>query len=396
GSVGIGIINPVAPFLVAQYVDDASAVGMTLGWLVSIYAICQFIAAPGLGALSDRFGRRPILLICLLGSAVGYLLMGIGGALWVIFLGRIVDGITGGDISVIYAYIADITPPQDRSKFYGWVGAVFGIGFIIGPFLGGMAAKFGIAVPLYLAAAITFANVLYGLVAMPESLAHARRTASIQATELNPFALLANIFSIQPLRWLLLAVFLYSLPFAALQSNLGLFAKDSLGWDAAAIGLIFGLVGITDIIVQGLLLERLIRRFGETRVVLGGLLGELVSYFLIAASVYLASPVPLVAGTILFAMGDGLLGPSMTGLISRRAGARSQGMVQGGNQSIQSLARIIGPLLGGYIYDAWGHTSPYLGGAVIILLTVLMMVVTVPTVESTTLSTGEPSEAVTH
>jgi len=381
GSMGIGLLNPVAPFLVSRYISDPSTIGIALGWLTSAYAICQFIAAPGLGALSDRFGRRPILLICLLGSAVGYLFMGIGGALWVLFVGRIIDGITGGNISVAYAYIADVTPPQQRGKFYGWVGAVFGVGFIIGPALGGLVAKFGIEAPLYLASAVTFANVLYGLVAMPESLSKADRTPSIRVSQLSPFGILAKVFAIPQLRWLLVAMFLYSLPFAALQSNLGLFAKDSLNWDATTTGGIFALVGITDIVVQGLLLEQLIKRFGEGRVAIGGLFAEIVGYLLIAAVVLVHSAVPLFAGTIIFAMGDGLLGPSLTGLISRGAGRRSQGMVQGGSLSIQSVARIIGPLLGGELYDVLGHTSPYLAGAVIVVIAILVIGTAIPALD---------------
>src|SRR5258708_6982174 len=390
GSMGIGLLNPVAPFLVARYTNDSANAGIILGWLTSVYAICQFIAAPGLGALSDRFGRRPILLICVLGSAVGYLVMGIGGALWVLFMGRIIDGITGGNISVAFAYIADITPPGQRGKFYGWIGAVFGVGFILGPALGGLVARLGIEAPLYVAAAVTFANVLYGLVAMPESLSAAQRTTSIRIAQLNPLSILREVFNIPQLRWLFIAIFLYSLPFAALQTNLGLFAKDSLNWDATATGAIFAFVGITDIVVQGLLLQQLINRFGESRVVIGGLLSEFIGYLLMASIIVVHSSVPLIAGVIIFAMGDGLLGPSLTGLISRAAGQRSQGQVQGGSQSIQLLARISGPLLGGLLYDGLGHASPYLIGALIVVIAMGLIGLALPTLEQT-LTTGASS-----
>lgn len=366
-SIGFGIINPVAPFLVSRYVTDPNSVGAVLGWLTSSFAICQFLAAPALGVLSDKYGRRSILLLCLFGSAVGYLLLGLGGALWVLFMGRIIDGITGGNISVGLAYLADITPPGQRGKYFGMLGAIFGIGFIVGPALGGLIARLGYEAPFYVAAALTFANVVYGLYFMPESLPKAKRS-EVALSQLNPFSALAKVLSVPQLRWLLIATFLYSLPFAALQVNLGLFARDSLSWDAAGIGILFALVGITDIVVQGLLLRLLLNRFSESQVAVGGLATESLGYLLIASVAVLHSPVCLMAGTVVFAMGDGLLGASLNGLLSRAAGSQSQGLVQGGSQSVQALARIGGPFLGGLLYDSLGHASPFLAGAGIVIL----------------------------
>ncbi len=380
-SMGIGLISPVAPFLVARYVGDSSSAGVTLGLLTSIYAICQFVAAPGLGVLSDRFGRRPILLICLFGSAIGYLLLGIGGALWVLFLGRIIDGITGGNYSVSFAYIADVTPPEERAKYFGRVGAIAGIGIIAGPIIGGLLAKFGIEAPFYGAAALTFANIIFGLFFMPESLTKAQRTRSVTLAGLNPFSLLREVFMIRQLRWLLMATFLYSVPFAVVASNLGLLVRDSLGWDATAIGSIFALVGVTDIVVQGVLLERLFKRFSESQVAIGGLCCEVVGYMLIASIVVLPSPLSLLMGTVIFAMGDGLLGPSLSSLMSRAAGTQSQGQVQGGSQSVQALARVVGPLAGGGLYDSAGHAAPYLGGVVMTLLAIGAALLAQPSVK---------------
>lgn len=393
-TMGIGLISPVAPYIVGRYVPDPNALGMTLGWLASAYAICQFIAAPGLGALSDRYGRRPILLICLLGSAIGYLLMGLGGALWMLFLGRIIDGITGGNISVTFAYIADITPPGQRGKYFGMVGAIAGIGFILGPAIGGLVAKLGFyEAPLYLAAAVTLANVIFGLFFMPESLQPAQRTTSITLARLNPLTALWQVFAIPQIRWLLVAMLLYSLPFAVLQSNLTLFGKDVLHWDADTAGGVFALVGVTDIIVQGLILQRLLTRFGEAKVAMAGLVCEIIGYLLIASVTITLSPIPIFIGVMVFAMGDGLLGPALGGMISRGAGQSSQGLVQGGGQAVQALARITGPLAGGEIYDRMGKAAPYLGGAAIVLLAIAAIGAALPTLPPEATSTEEAVSA---
>ena len=373
GSIGFGLINPVAAFLVARYVSNADNIGLILGWLTSAYAICQFLAAPALGVLSDRFGRRPVLLICLLGSAIGYLVFGIGGALWVLFAGRIIDGITGANFAVTFAYVADVTPPAQRGRYFGLVGVTAGIGSILGPTIGGLLSKLGYEAPLYAAAAITFANIVYGLLFAPESLSPEKRSERIALVKLNPFNILFRVFSIRALRWLLIVTFLYGLPFATLQANVTLFAKDSLNWDADSIGILFTLVGATDILVQGLALPRLLKRYGERRVAVGGLCSEAVGYALIATTVPFHLPAMLLIGTIFFAMGDGLLGPSISGLISGAAGAHGQGQVQGGSQAVQALARIAGPVLGGLVYDSVSHAAPYLTGAAIVLVAALIM-----------------------
>ncbi|HLY27869.1 MAG TPA: MFS transporter [Aggregatilineales bacterium] len=379
-SVGFGIIEPVGPFLVSHYVSDPNSVGSVLGWLVTSYAICQFVAAPALGAFSDKYGRRPILLLCMVGSAVGYLLMGIGGALWVLFLGRIIDGITGGNMSVAFAYVADSTPPGQRGRYFGLMGAVFGIGFIVGPALGGLIARLGVAAPFYVTAALTTANILYGLFFMPESLTQEKRS-EVKLSHLNPLSALADVMAVRELRWLLIATFLYTLPFAALQVTIGLFARDSLNWDVAAIGIIFATVGVTDIFVQGLLLQVLLKRFNESQVAIGGFVSVIVGYLLIGAVAFLHSSLSLFAGTVVFAMGDGLVGPSLGGLLSRAAGSRSQGKVQGGSQSVQSLARIAGPFVGGLMYDSLGHASPFLAGAGIVLLAIVVVGTALPAIK---------------
>ncbi len=382
GTIGLGLINPVAPFLVTRYVSDPNSAGLVLGLLTSVYAICQFFAAPGLGALSDRYGRRPILLICLFGSAIGYLMLGIGGALWVLILGRVIDGLTGGNFGVTFAYVADITPAEERGKYFGWIGAVSGVALILGPAIGGLLSKISIEAPLFAAAAVTFANLILGFFFMPESLVKEKRTTKMNIAQLNPLSILVKVGSIVQIRVLLVVSFLIALSFGAVES-IGLLTKDILAWDAAATGSIFVLVGITDILAQGLLLQRLLKRFSEAQVAITGMICEAVGLLLIGSIVLIHSPVLLFLGTISFALGDGLFGPSLNGLLSRNVDASAQGQVQGGNQAVQSLARIIGPLASGVLYDHLGHSTPYMSSAVMAVLAVAVISMALPALNRT-------------
>src|SRR5262249_49869589 len=192
-AMGLTLIIPIAPFLVSKYVSDPNQIGIAVAPLTSIYDICQFIVAPGLGVLSDRFGRRPVLLVCLLGSAIGYLLLGFGGALWVLFLGRAIDGLTGANNHVISAYLTGLIPPDQRGKYFGMVGALASVSVVIGPAVGGLIAQFGYEVPFYLAAVVGFANLLIGLLFMPESLPQERRIPQINVARLNPFSALRDV-----------------------------------------------------------------------------------------------------------------------------------------------------------------------------------------------------------
>lgn len=364
--IGFSIITPIVPFLVQPYVSNLGNQAIAVTLLTSVYAVCVFFAAPALGALSDRYGRRPILLICLLGSTVGYLIFGMGGALWVLFLGRIIDGITGGNISTLFAYFADITPREQRTKYFGWISAIAGIGGAIGPTLGGLLAKFGYSVPMYFVALITFLNLIYGILYMPESLDKNNRLKNITFTRLNPFAQLINILSMKSLRRLLISAFLLWIPNGALQGTFSEFTMDTFNWSPVIIGLMFSIMGIQDIISQGFIMPKLLKKFSDIQIVILGMISEIIGYGLIAASAIFSLYPLIIIGMFIFAFGDSIFGPSFNGILSKSGDASEQGRIQGGSQAIRSLATIIGPIVGGEIYVLLGHTAPFFMGIILI------------------------------
>jgi DHA1 family tetracycline resistance protein-like MFS transporter len=282
--LGIGLIIPVIPFIVAQYfpADKTNEIAFAVGLLISLYSLCQFFAAPVLGALSDRYGRRPVLLFCLFGSAIGYILFGVGGSIWVLYLGRIIDGLTGGDISTIFAYIADITEPKERGKYFGVIGATVGFGFILGPTIGGLLSHFGLSAPLYFAAGITLLNMLFGYFVLPESLSKENRMTDFSLHHLNPFSQLSYVLKNTLLKSLLFIGFFYFLPFAQLQGIGGVYLKDTIHWGPSEIGILFLILGLGDMFTQGFLSGKLIPKLGELKLVFAGFFLTGVAYAITA------------------------------------------------------------------------------------------------------------------
>ncbi|GHT80237.1 tetracycline resistance MFS efflux pump [Actinomycetota bacterium] len=371
--VGFGVITPVVPFLVEPYVNNSGDQAIAVTMLISVYAFCVFFAAPGLGALSDRFGRRPLLLVSLLASAIGFIVFGIGGALWVLFAGRIIEGIAGGSISTLFAYFADITPKAQRTKYFGWMSAMMGVGFFVGPTLGGLLANFGYQIPLFAGAAITLLNLIFGCFFMQESLDKGNRLEKITIVRLNPFSQLASILSIKNLGRLLIAGFLLWIPAGSFQAVFSQYTIDTFNWMPVLIGLMFSIIGIQDIVSQGLIMPQLLKRLSDSRISTLGMAAEIAGYACIAASALLISPVLFVVGMFIYGFGDSIFGPSFNGMISKSVDAGEQGRVQGGSQSIQALARIIGPVVGGQIYVLLGHFAPFIMGMVLVAAAMLVL-----------------------
>ena len=365
--IGFSIIMPVVPFLVQPYISNPEEQALVVTLLTSVYAACVFLAAPVLGALSDKHGRRPLLLICLFGSAIGYLVFGIGGALWVLFAGRIIEGITGGSISTIFAYFADIIPKEQRTKYFGWVSAVAGAGTIIGPTIGGILAKFGDTVPIYFGAIITLINVVYGIKYMPESLEKNNRLKEITFVRLNPFVQLANILSMKNLKWLLVSAFLLWIPNGSLQAIFTQFTMDTFSWKPALIGLMFSILGFQDIVSQSFIMPKLLIKLSDKQIAILGMVSEIIGYSFIAASALFSLYPLLIAGMLMYGFGDSIFGPSFNGMLSKSVSSSEQGRIQGGSQSIQALARMIGPILGGQIYVSLGHAAPAFMGMILIV-----------------------------
>jgi MFS transporter, DHA1 family, tetracycline resistance protein len=367
GTMGFGITTPVLPFLIEKYISNPNQAAPTISWLISACAICSFFAAPILGALSDRFGRKPILVLCLLGSAVGYVAFGIGGALWVLFLGRILDGLTAGDFGTISSMIAENSPKEDIGKHFGQMGGAAGAGFLIGPVFGGFLAKISLETPFFVAGALTLIVMLWGLFFVPESLKPENRGGKVELSTLNPLLKIAEIFAMPKIRLLVIASAIFMISFVMLQSNFGLLVKDSLGWGPGQIALIFSIVGVCDILVQSFLLGFLIKTLGEQKLLLLSLLMVVagLSGFALLPVVKLVWIV--VAATVAFAIGEGMFTSTLGGLVAKHTEDNVQGQVQGGTQSLGSLMQALSPSLGGQLYSKVSAGAPFWAGAAIVL-----------------------------
>lgn len=340
--LGIGLIIPILPELIRHFVADPKDANQYFGYFISIYAFIQFFASPILGALSDRFGRRPILLASLLGAAIDYVVMAFAPTILILFIGRIIAGLSGASLTVASAYIADISDEKNRSANFGMIGAAFGLGFIVGPALGGLIGSFGWQYPFLAAAFLNFCNFLFGYFVLPESLAPNSRR-QIELKKLNPVSSLSKIFRAND-RSVLSLIFIYALLYFANQvhpSNWTLYTQLKFGWSTRDVGISLSVVGLSIAIVQGWLTRILIPRLGEWRSVIIGATINGISFLLFA----LASQAWMMFAILIPGALAGLAGPALQSLITKNTPSNEQGELQGTLTSLSSLTAILGPVV---------------------------------------------------
>ncbi|MEI8308600.1 MAG: MFS transporter [Chloroflexales bacterium] len=374
--LGVGIVVPLLPYYlkIIEHADASwlsSSRAMLVGALAASFSLFQFIFSPVLGALSDRFGRRPVLLISLTGTGISYIVfgladqllpLGIGTVLAVLFFARILDGITGGNISTAQAYIADVTRPEDRAKGLGLIGAAFGLGFMLGPAIGGLLSTISLSAPAFVAAALTFGNVIFGLFRLPESLPPERRI-SIPFSKMNPVSRLRAVVGKTSIRPLLVGVLLLNFAFAGMQNNFAVFSDVRFGLGPTQNAFVFAFIGLMAVFMQGFLIRKLLPRFGESRLAVTGLAMMTLGFALIAVVPFVWMLFPAMG---ILAAGSSMSTPSLTSLISRRVPPQEQGSVLGGVQAFNSLMMVLGPLFAGVIFDQIGPVAPYVSGTLLV------------------------------
>ncbi len=356
--IGFGIILPLLPF----FASDFGASGFEVGLLVTVYSVIQLVMAPMWGRLSDRIGRRPILIVGLVGSAASYVLFATAGSLSLLFLSRIVGGFGGSTIPVAQAYIADLTPPSKRAGSMGLIGAAFGLGFVIGPALGGILSTISYAAAGFTAAGICLVNAVVAAAALPESRHHARGAAPTPRFDL-PAALRQAADSTQIRRVLGVYLFL-TMAFSTLQPTLSLLADARFSMQAQQAGYLFALLGLVSVIMQGMLVRRLVPRFGERALLRASTVPFAIGLLLVGLSV---TQTGLLWGLVLLGIGYGGAIPSVLGLLSRTADPERQGAALGLGQSVGSSARILGPTVAGGLFDV-GVPLPYVVAAGLVVL----------------------------
>jgi MFS transporter, DHA1 family, tetracycline resistance protein len=351
--LGFGIVIPVLPF----YAEGTkfNATPRTVGFLFASYSVMQLIFAPVLGRLSDKHGRRPVLLISIIGTGIGFLILGFATTLWMLFLGRILDGISGGNISTAQAYIADVTTKEERAKGMGLLGAAFGLGFIFGPAIGGILSRWGVAVPFLFAAGLCFANATLLYFTLPETVTpdHPARNSAAGG---RGFAQLFASLKQPRLGFVVIIYFFFVVAFSIMTTSFSLYTMFRFGYDAHTNGYLFAYVGLIAVVIQGMLIGKLVTRFGELPLVIAGALFFALSLF---ATPFVGPNagglLALLIGGGIFSAGNSLATPALNSLASKSVGPAEQGSVMGVIQSAASLARAAGPTLAAILIHS--HTA---------------------------------------
>lgn len=368
-SIGLGIIIPVMPKLIQELIaGDLSQASKYGGWLVFMYAFAQFFFASVLGNLSDKYGRRPILLLSLLGFCLNYILTGMATSILWLFIGRAIAGITGASHTVAAAYIADISTAQKKAQNFGLLGAAFGLGFILGPVLGGVLGQYGSRVPFFAAAALCLVNLLYGYFVIPESLKQENRR-DFNWKNANPIGTFLHMRSYPQIMPLILCIFLINIAANSVQSTWSYYTMEKFNWDERMVGLSLGFVGTLLMIVQAGLIRLAIPKFGLQRSIIIGLVLYVMAYSLFG----FATASWMMFAISIFFVSAGIASPALQSYISNQVPENEQGQIQGGITSVVSLTSIIGPLVMTLLFSHFSEkgASIYFPGAPFILSALL-------------------------
>ena len=369
--VAMGIVIPVLPGLIEEFVGSNARAGIINGVFVALWAAMQFVCSPIIGSLSDQYGRRPVILISCAGLSLDYVLMALAPDLWWLALGRIIAGVTSSSFTTIYAYMADITAPEKRARAYGLIGAAFSGGFVLGPVLGGFLGEFGPRVPFWAAAGLSGVAFLYGLFVLPESLPPAKRMRFSWARA-NPVGALILLRRHTELSGLAVVNFLLYFAHHVFSAVFVLYAALRYGWGPAQVGLLLALVGVLDMLVQGVLVGPVVKRFGDRGTMVFGLFGGTVG---IALMGWAPSGLWFILAMLPNALW-GLAMPTLQSLMTRRVGEDEQGQLQGANMSVASIAGVASPLFFGWIYSisaGEGAPVPHPGLAFFLAAAVLLL-----------------------
>lgn len=371
-AMGIGLIIPVMPDLIEEVqAADLSRAALWGGVLATTFAVMQFLFSPLVGSLSDRFGRRPVLLISLTVMALDYVVMALAGSIWLLFLGRVVGGISAATGSTASAYMADISAPKDRAANFGLIGAGFGLGFVLGPVAGGLLAEFGTRVPFWAAAGLAAGNVAFGWFVVKETVTRANRRPVVWRRA-NPLGAVRHLGHLPGIRRLLAVYFLYHLAFAVYPSVWSYFGKAQFNWSPSMIGLSLALFGVAMALVQGLLIRPVLKQFGERGTVLLGYIFSVATFFLIAT---VTSSTVILILTPMAALA-GVIPAALQGIMSQAVAQNAQGELQGVLTSASALAMVVAPLVMTATFAAFTapNTFAYFPGAPFLLSMVLTLI----------------------
>ncbi len=370
-AIGIGLIVPILPEVIRKFGHDEAFVSSYFGYFISIYSFMLFIASPFLGSLADRFGRRPILLVALCGAGLDYLLMAFAPNLTLLFIGRIISGLSGASITVASSYIADISNDQNRTKNFGMIGAAFGVGFVLGPALGGLIGTYGANLPFIVAAILSLLNFIFGLFVLPESLPVEKRKKEINFQKMNPFPSVYKAFFKTKTSALIWVFFLTNLAGQSHPSIWALYTHYKFGWDSLQIGLSLTMVGLAFGLGQGVSTQIITKKIGEYKSLLYGTFVLIISFLFYALS---SRPWMLYA-TISLLLFTSIVMPSLQSLIAKDVSPEEQGELQGTLVSITSLTSILGPLYYTSLFSYFTHQNhlsfagaPYIGAMAISII----------------------------